>query len=511
MTLNRRILIGCIFLMHFSNLPSARSDTFDASIAPRNDDNFYEARTRLWIPDQVKKINGILVLLNGTDSDARASVENPDWQEFARKERLALIGCYFRGDGEPYEDAKGGSGDALLEMIRLLAEQSGRGDLRDARLLFVGHSAGAMFSFNFTCWKPKKVLSFVLIKSGPINSTSNGEAAKVTGLFIIGESDLPCRVQSAATAFSDARTQFDARWALAVEPNGGHGSSSTVATLARTYLQDALALLLKEGTSTDQIDLYVSLGKPLDAITSNNPDKSDTAWLPGHTSKMMWSRFVKPISLHEIAANGGIEERKALATNPTFLDLGQIDVRERRNDVQKTFLVSIPDIDNGKCRFFTDDKRMEVAYEKKSADQFTVSLRVATEWLKSGFFRSRVGIETDTMGRTFLPVVGKIRTNYRAKPASLYVGVLPRGAVSEMNVTLLSESGEAMKVSGIKSSNPGFAQARVEDSGKISCHFDGKQNLGNQSGYFEVSHPGSGESELRIPFIAWVSKRSMNE
>lgn len=129
----------CLVLLWFflGGNSSAVSGFFEADVQPKETDNFYEARARLWIPSGAGKVEAVLVLLNGTDSDARPAVSQPDWQAFAKKQNLALLGCYFRGDGEPYENASGGSGGALLQMVRILAEESGHHELFSSPLLFI--------------------------------------------------------------------------------------------------------------------------------------------------------------------------------------------------------------------------------------------------------------------------------------------------------------------------------------------------------------------------------------
>ena len=151
--------------------------TAEAAVVPRSTDNFYEARACLWLPDESAQPDGILVLLKGTDSDARNLAESEEWQRIARQRNLAILGCHFRGDGEPYEQAEGGSGAALLAMIDQLAETLEKPELARIPLHVVGHSSGAMFAYNFTCWRPDRVGSFVSVKSGPISPKSSSPMA----------------------------------------------------------------------------------------------------------------------------------------------------------------------------------------------------------------------------------------------------------------------------------------------------------------------------------------------
>ena len=212
-------IVGFYLLLGFYN--KALGITSTPSVDPLESDNFYEACGKFWADDETSEVRGILVLLQGTDSDARRQAESPFWREIARHGHLGLLGVYFRGEDEPYEDASKGSGAALLKMVKQVAASTGLRNLDRVPLLLIGHSAGAMFAFNFTVWAPERVAAFVAVKTGPITPVSIPQPMEVPGLFIVGNHDIDSRVQTAAKVF----TGFDFHptiWSFAVEPNAGH-------------------------------------------------------------------------------------------------------------------------------------------------------------------------------------------------------------------------------------------------------------------------------------------------
>lgn len=57
--------------------------------------NFDIAQFRLWYPDNVSTLRGTLLLTPGSNSDGRASAQDPVWEAFAVQPHLALVACHF--------------------------------------------------------------------------------------------------------------------------------------------------------------------------------------------------------------------------------------------------------------------------------------------------------------------------------------------------------------------------------------------------------------------------------
>jgi hypothetical protein len=124
-----------------------------------------------------------------------------------------------------------------------------------------------------------------------------------------------------------------------------------------------------------------------------------------------------------------------------------------------------------------------------------------------GYFRLPLTLQTKAGKAVTIPAYAKVTSGYRVSPPSVYVGVIPRGHVAEIPVHVLSETGKPQKILQIKSTRPSFASAQETSEGTILCRFDGKASLGNQSGHFEITCAENPEVRLRVPFIAWVSKK----
>ena len=64
--------------------------TLDQQIPPGT--NFDKANFRLWIPKDAGPLRAVVVLMPGSNGDARAQVDDPVWRDFATRHRLALGG-----------------------------------------------------------------------------------------------------------------------------------------------------------------------------------------------------------------------------------------------------------------------------------------------------------------------------------------------------------------------------------------------------------------------------------
>jgi dienelactone hydrolase len=190
--------------------------------------NFAVAAFRWWHPAQTMMLRGVVVLVPGSNADGRAQVDDAFWQEFARQHDLALVGCWFKDHPhenmniEDYARAGDGSGQALLEAVDRLARAAAHPEAAVAPLILWGHSAGGEFNYEFACWKPARVLAFVVNKGGYYFTHLAPAATRaVPGLFFLGGKDLEFRGQSIRGIVA-VNTQAGAAWKLIVEPDEGH-------------------------------------------------------------------------------------------------------------------------------------------------------------------------------------------------------------------------------------------------------------------------------------------------
>jgi len=521
MKVGRCVLKGLSVCLWFFGAVRGADRTADLDMSPAASDNFYQASGRILVPGDGFAIRGILVLLGGTDSDHRDVVVDPEWREFARNEHIAILGCCFRGDGDPYEQASAGSGRALLNMIDQASEILKDPALSRLPLLLVGHSSGAMFAYNFASWMPERVIAFVLVKSGPIKPAGNSRVTTLPALFIVGERDSE-RLPFAARVFLWQSAPYR-RWAFAVEPGKGHEWTDQDADIARTFLQ---GILSGEGSNLvskvadaglfcgDSIDwLRRDLRFPSRVVAASEISGANLVCLPGVDTVKAWQRFTMPASVEELADRTPSEPQKTGASIcPESVDLGFIDTSATGSalgsysgDLAVTGTSSID------WSFISADPRLRISAAKTSADRYRLVIELRAAGLKTGLYSGVIRVIPDGkmpgVPASMLSVIARIRSSISVLPSSLFLGVLARGQIVDRGITISSRAGyRPQGVLRVTSSRPQFASAQISRSqDSIICHFDGTKALGNQSGYFDVVNTVTGEG-ARIIFIAFISR-----
>ena len=223
--------------------------------------NFGHARFRLWYPDGIGRVQGVVVLAPGSNEDGRPQVDEWQWRAFAARNHLALLGCDF-GDKmhpqmfiETYANVSRGSGQALLDALTEFGNQLNQSEVAHAPLLLWGMSAGGQFNYEFVAWKPDRVAGFIVNKGGVYYSALlSSEARQVPGLLFIGGKDLAFRQDAIRGLFAINR-RAGALWALVEEPTAAHviGQSRVMAEM---FFEDLLALRLPSPSSLGQAELY---------------------------------------------------------------------------------------------------------------------------------------------------------------------------------------------------------------------------------------------------------------
>lgn len=190
--------------------------------------NFDKAVFRLWIPPGVATVRAVVVLNPGSNGDGRAAVTDTVWQAFATRNTLALVATQFtdkpqdQGFIEAYVDVSKGSDQTLLDALAQLSATSKHAELATAPLLMWGMSAGGQFNYEFTTWKPERVMAFVVNKGGIYYSALVPKTARdVPGILFVGGKDLEFRTNTIVGLFAVNR-RAGALWALAEEASAGH-------------------------------------------------------------------------------------------------------------------------------------------------------------------------------------------------------------------------------------------------------------------------------------------------
>ena len=281
--------------------------TLDETVAPGN--NYDKAEFRLWLPEYGGPLQGILVLLPGSNGDGRPMVDDQVWQGFASRHMLALVGCRLTDKPndqpviEQYVNASQGSGQALLDALAAFGRRSKHPELASAPLLLWGMSAGGEFNYEFVAWKPERVIAFVVNKGGIYYSALVPRAARnVPGMLFVGGKDLEFRTNTIVGLFAVNR-RAGALWALAEEPGAAHvvGRSRDMSIL---FFEDVLGLRVEPpGADSNQQPGLRPIAeksgfvgdfksKTFKAAAEGGTPNYPTAWLPTLRVARAWQALV---------------------------------------------------------------------------------------------------------------------------------------------------------------------------------------------------------------------------
>jgi len=297
--------------------------TFDVTI-PRGK-NYDKAEFRLWLPHKPDTLRGVLVAVHGSNFDSRPWVKQSSWKRFTKSRNidvnasywqglalrhgLALLGCNITDKPhenmfiEEYCKVDEGSGQALLDALTELSEQSGHPELNDAPLAFWGISAGGQFNYEFACWKPERTITFVLNKGGIYFTALAPQATReVPGILFAGERDSPFRNGIINGIFSMNR-RANARWVLTVEPNAVHEVARSL-EMSEVYFDEVIPLRLPQEPGGTLRPLSLENGYLGDLNThtyapydEEKAKEGPTAWLPTEKTAQAWQAIMngKPL------------------------------------------------------------------------------------------------------------------------------------------------------------------------------------------------------------------------
>jgi hypothetical protein len=269
------------------------SDNWTCSVIKGKTSNFDIAEFTLWVPNaaDVSNLKAILVLAHHSNSNALGLVFKKEWQDFAKTNNVALLAVHLENLNpqisldDTYSDARKGSGDALLMALEAISRRNNIATVAALPFLFRGYSAGGMFSFNFSVFKPERVIAFADVRGWYINPTTDINNG-VPGLFLIAELDTEkydnvIPAQRMKEIVQSKRKQ-NALWGYAVEPGEDHfGSLTKSDSLLRLFLASALKSRVQSGSNV------------LHSITQAS------GWLGNNDSKVIFSYDTYPQTKNE--------------------------------------------------------------------------------------------------------------------------------------------------------------------------------------------------------------------
>jgi hypothetical protein len=268
-------------------------------VFPTLNDNFGIAEFRLWVPETSQSLKAVTVLVHSYNSNGLGYANSSDWQEFAKKENVALLAVYLKdinSTSVSYTEANRGTGKALLIGLEQLAEKIGQSYLKDLPFLMRGYSAGGVFSNSFSDFKPERLLGFANIRGGGLHFTSE-KNIRIPAMMFFGELDAAERNTRIVETITVKR-KLGANWSLVMEPDLDHfGSLEKAEDLIQFFFSKILVRRL--GGSGGQLkeikeeDGWLGVNVRLEAYRFNDYpyDKTKASWLIDEEFSSKWLDF----------------------------------------------------------------------------------------------------------------------------------------------------------------------------------------------------------------------------
>jgi len=274
-------------------------DDWTYKVYPNSQDNFDVAEFRLWTPENTTNLKAILILAHSNNSNALGLARSESWQEYANSENLGILAVHlksFSTTAKHYSDARGGSGDALLLALDSITQRNNIQYINDLPFLMRGYSAGGMFSYHFSAFKPKRLIAFVNIRGSRLEETPSINK-NIPGLMLLGENESPIGNQHMKNIVISKRREGGA-WSYAIEPNQDHfGNLEPSDALAKTFFSAALIQRLSNDTN-QLISIAENSGWLGDNVSKNTfpfnnyPNAVDEAsWLIDETFAHQWKNY----------------------------------------------------------------------------------------------------------------------------------------------------------------------------------------------------------------------------
>ena len=245
-------------------------------------------RADLYYVKTVRNPKAILVLCPGCNGNGEWLVNNPSWQEFAKKQDLGLLGLSFASEmndihnGNGYYYASNGSGKILLDGIKKVFGH-------DLPVLIYGFSGGAHFTSRFAEWKPERVIAWCAYSAGWWDEPKISDVMP-PGIIACGESDE--RLGASLICFKQGRAAGKPWLWIGISDNG-HSPDKRVELFVRDYFE----AILKNNDRLDpaKTGLWVDIDKRNPAeVNILRQYPSITGWLPDAKLLNIWQSLNEP-------------------------------------------------------------------------------------------------------------------------------------------------------------------------------------------------------------------------
>jgi pimeloyl-ACP methyl ester carboxylesterase len=294
--------VGIVWLSTALLVSTSSAAMYETAVPPKDGARYKSAEFRIWIPDDVKKLRGVIVKQHGCGRRGLDHADDLQWQALARKHDCALLGSHFQDNGQcsDWFLPTNGSEKAFFQALETFAEQSKHSELTLLPWAIWGHSGGALWAHHMAIRHPERVVA-VIARSQAVVEANEG-ALHVPIVFNYGVREMKGRFEkvhaNSAESFALNRPQ-GALWSPAIDPKSEHDCRNS-RHIAIPYFDAALAqrLPVGGGVKLRPMDLSQAWLANLETLEifpeSKYPgDKAKAGWLPNEAVAKAWQEFCK--------------------------------------------------------------------------------------------------------------------------------------------------------------------------------------------------------------------------
>ncbi len=300
------VLIPVVFLIRLlastASLSAAQGNLYYASVPPKGEETYACAEYRMWIPEGVKAVRGIIVHQHGSGRNGITFPFDVHYRALAATWDCALLGTFYKNEGGAlWAQIESGSERAFLTALAEIGKQSGHPELETAPWVLWGHSAGGSWIAGMFEKYPDKIIAmFYRSSASRIISVTAPEIPMVLNPGVKEEGDKQFgRIWTSSRELFEKRRRAEGYVTWAPDPVTSHNCGNS-RLFAIPYIDACLAARLPEkpGAKLKKMDQSKAwLGNPvsfeISPIKDYADDKLGAVWLPNETVAQKWQEYVR--------------------------------------------------------------------------------------------------------------------------------------------------------------------------------------------------------------------------
>lgn len=285
----------------------AHAATYELDLGSQARLNLKIAQFRIWLPDTVKEVRGMIILTPGKNLDGRSAANEPAWQTLATRQQFGIMASYFQDtDKKATYEFQQEVADLIEKALKQGATDSKHKELTEVPVVLWGHSTGANVSRTYAQNYASRTVAIGLTKPTAGGPDSTGGGAEIPVLLATGMKE-KTEYRSSSEKNWEQQRKYNAPWALTVHPTEGPelgGSMSVVLPFLSECITTRLGPV--KLTPTPGVIKMTELPKiKLEDGWLGNPrtldiapyktyigNKRDACWFPGEKSAQAWKAYL---------------------------------------------------------------------------------------------------------------------------------------------------------------------------------------------------------------------------